>query len=100
LIAHQNSARQPVLHLYTRNSNSFTLVDTNFLDIKNSIVGRVHLGAGDLNGDGRSDLLIGTAAGPITHFSNNGQNGNISFQFESSDFQTLDPGTYSSPEIG
>jgi len=100
LIAHQNGARQPVLHLYTRNGSSLTQVDTNFLNIKSSLSGRINLGAGDLNGDGKQDLLIGTAAGPMTHFRNTGSNGNISFQFESADFQSLQAGTYSSPEIG
>jgi len=100
LIAYQNGARQPVLHLYTRNGTSFTLVDTNFLDIKANLSGRVRLAAGDLNGDGKSDLLIGTAAGPMTHYRNTGANGTISFQFETADFQSLQAGTNSSPEIG
>lgn len=100
LIAHQNAARQPVLHLYTRNGNVLTHVDTNFLNIKSNLAGRINLGAGDLNGDGKQDLLIGTAAGPMTHFRNTGTNGNINFQFETADFQSLQAGTNTSPEIG
>lgn len=100
LIAHQNGARQPVLHLYTRNGTNLSLVDTNFLNIKASLSGRLNLGAGDLNGDGKSDLLIGTAAGPITHYRNTGTVGNIGFQFETADYQTLQAGTFTSPEIG
>lgn len=100
LIAHQNGARQPVLHLYTRSGNTLTHVDTNFLNIKANLTGRINLGAGDLNGDGKADLLIGTAAGPITHYRNTGNTGSINFQFETADYQSLQAGTYTSPEIG
>lgn len=100
LVAHQNGARQPVLHLYTRNGNILTHADTNFLNLKANLAGRVNLGAGDLNGDGKVDLLIGTAAGPISYYRNTGGTGNIGFQFETADFQSLQAGTNTSPEIG
>jgi hypothetical protein len=100
LIAHQNGARQPVLHLYTRNGNSLTHVDTNFLNLKASLSGRVNPGAGDLNGDGKADLLIGTAAGPVSYYRNTGGTGSIAFQFETADFQALQAGTNTAPEIG
>lgn len=103
LIAFENGQYKGVVHYYQNigsvNEPLFNLVDTSFLRLDTLNVRFPRLAAGDLNGDGKQDLLIGTFAGPILHYRNASTSGNVSFQLISTNFQSLSLPNASAPEL-
>ncbi len=99
LVAHYTNALVPVIHFYEKGTAGYQLTDTNFLQIKDTLPGRIRLAAGDLNGDGKEDLLIGTQAGPLAYYRNTSTPSGVSFFYETSDFQQIQAGTFTSPEL-
>jgi len=82
----------------------FELADTNFLNINtnkgaNSIY-QMHPCFGDLNGDGKPDLLIGDLNGNFHYYQNNSSNGNWnSFEKISGAYFNMYGGTYITPQL-
>ncbi len=105
LVAYENGQYKGVLHYYknqgTTSNPAFHLVDTSFLRVDTLNIRFPRLGGGDLNGDGKADLLIGSYDGPMMHYRNTGSNGQASFVLESTDFLNLSTqtGPVTAPEI-
>jgi hypothetical protein len=80
---------------------SFVLRDTNFLkinDVTEKIV-RISTSFGDLNGDGKADLLIGDINGKLHFYQNQSVGNNISFTKQSGDYFTIYGGTFATPQV-
>lgn len=96
LVSYVNNAQKTVVHKYIRQGNSFSLTDTQYLALPASLNGRVRMAAADLNGDGLSDLLLGTTGGDLLFYQNTG-NG---FTLIDSQYQQIQAGQHSSPAFG
>ncbi len=74
LVATMNQASISTLHYYqntgTTNAPAFKLVDTNYLNIQALELSFLVPAAGDLNGDGKTDLLLGTRLGDLICYYN------------------------------
>lgn len=99
------------LHLYrntgTLENPAFTLADSNFLNFSNlpSLLNFTALGAGDLDGDGDQDILLGYQGGKLAYFENAGSPGQpgvyvrITTELTDANGDTIDVGGLSSPEL-
>jgi hypothetical protein len=68
----------------TLNAPTFVLVDEDFLNLSTTSLGlRLIPAIGDLNGDGKPDLILGRENGQLAYFVNNSVGSNPSFQIQS-----------------
>ncbi|MBI3234705.1 MAG: VCBS repeat-containing protein, partial [Bacteroidetes bacterium] len=88
-----------VLYLYknigTDTLPEYTLVDTNWLQINQYKLAPAMPAFGDLNGDGKMDLLIGNFSGRLTYLENQGNN----FVYITDYYDSIDVNLYSAPSI-
>lgn len=103
LVAFENGQYKGVVHYY-QNIGSiaeplFNLVDTSFLQLDSLNIRLPRMAGGDIDGDGKQDLLIGTFDGPILHYKNTTANGIVAFNLESTNFQQLNLSNATAPEL-
>ncbi len=93
------------LHYYqntgTASAPAFKLVDTNYLNIQDFQLFRVIPAVGDLNGDGKDDLLLGTRLGDlICYFNTSTGSGNpATFTLVDTNWQGINVFRNAAPEI-
>lgn len=82
----------------------FELADTNFANISGTgTTGSGILQAmpsfGDLNGDGKDDLVLGQSSGDISYYINESNGSTYTYTLVSSQLGAINVGTYSAPQI-
>jgi hypothetical protein len=83
------------------NKPIYYLADTNFLMLsKDTPILNLHPAFGDLNGDGKEDLVIGDANGYLTYYINNSVGTTYSFQLQSRKYANIvAKGGYAAPQL-
>ncbi len=98
----------PILSLYkntgTAQQPAFELIDGNYLDLRNNGdfdgISWVKPTAGDLDGDGDEDLILGGSEGELFFLANTSASGSpASFGAIVSSYQNIDVGINSSPQL-
>jgi len=78
----------------------YMLADTNFLMIsKDTPILSMHPTFGDLNGDGKEDLIIGDANGYLTYYVNQSSGTNYSFQIQSRQYANIAVRGFATPQL-
>lgn len=75
----------------------YQLVDDNFLQLREDSLQQLVPTAGDLNGDGKADLLLGNAQGRLIYFENTSSQSDLAFTRTNIGINVIDVGTSASP---
>jgi len=99
----QNNSDRMVLYKNITDSLNpvYVLTDTNFLNINagTTQINELHPAFGDLNGDGKPDLIIGDINGYIHYYENQSSGPNISFSKISANYFNIYCGTFVTPQL-
>lgn len=78
----------------------YMLTDTNFLRLsKDTPILNMHPAFGDLNGDGKEDLVIGDANGYLLYYTNQSNGTNYAFQLQSRKYANIEARGYAAPQL-
>lgn len=85
----------------SKNKASYVLADNDFLHINefNPRIMRAMASFGDLNGDGKPDMVIGDLYGQIHYYENASVGSIIKFEKKSSDYYSMYAGRVASPQL-
>ncbi|NBU92491.1 MAG: T9SS C-terminal target domain-containing protein [Flavobacteriia bacterium] len=84
----------------TANHPVFTFVDEDFLNLSQTVSGlRVLPTFGDLNGDGKPDLILGLENGTLMYYQNNSTNSNPTFSAPMANYAGIDVGQVAAPQL-
>jgi len=84
----------------TANQPVFTFVDDDFLNLSQSTAGlRAIPTFGDINADGKPDLILGLENGTLKYFQNNSSGNSPSFASPSSFYAAIDVGQMAAPQL-
>jgi hypothetical protein len=84
------------------NNPVYSLVDTNFANIQQGVtlnLTNVVPTFGDLNGDGKKDMILGWYNGYLNYFENTSVGSNIAFTKRDSNYFKIDVGTETAPQL-
>ena len=90
--------------LFYRNIQSnqnpvYVLQDSNFLALSNDSILEMHPSLGDLNGDGKPDLIVGNSNGKIMYYLNQSNVSAINFALQTRTLSNIDVGNNSAPQV-
>ncbi|MFI5221417.1 MAG: FG-GAP-like repeat-containing protein [Bacteroidia bacterium] len=77
----------------------YILADTNFLMLSKDTIVNMHPTFGDLNGDGKTDLIIGDWNGRILYYTNQSSGTNFSFQLQTKTFSNIQVRGFAAPQL-
>lgn len=77
----------------------FVLKDEDYLGLANDSLQGIHPAFGDLNGDGKADLLLGVRNGNIRYYLNTGTASVPAFSLQNDTLGSIDAGSFSTPAL-
>lgn len=78
-------------------SSHFKLINSDWLSLSQEDLEGIHLCFGDLNNDGKQDMLMGLRNGTIRYYKNTGSSSSPSFNLENDSLGKIDAGSFSTP---
>jgi hypothetical protein len=83
----------------TLTSPEFELVTSDYASLGNYYLSAIYTCFGDLDGDGDEDMLVGQEDGSLISFINTPSGNTASFQISTPNYQGIDVGNYSTPQL-
>lgn len=86
-------------NIKTNQQPVYMLQDSNFLSLADDTILEMHPTFGDLNGDGKKDLIIGNSNGKIQYYVNQTSGSTVSFNLQTLTLGGIDAGNNSAPQV-
>lgn len=86
-------------NIKTNEQPVYVLQDSNLLSLADDAILELHPTFGDLNGDGKKDLIIGNSNGKIEYYLNQSTGSTINFALQTRTLGGIDAGNNSAPQV-